>query len=332
VSALIVFCEKQNGSSVRNHPLRAARATPTGQGDALAFSLRLGEFFNYGDSGHALEQFVAALHEAQVVLPQAVPGGKYVTFSSPEQAAALTNRAVLTNDWDQLVEHVRELQGLGNSYFIRLLESSGDRSRPRLFVDRPNARNGEDYEVKAGSIHRISVMVVPGKAAAGHQPDIEVTGDIATPSGPMVKQLDLGVEAQFVVRFRRSFESRGGMLRLWMGSQPLAESRMLPQSASENVAESLADEEAGAGPRAFDEVSSICSPEYVAQVTVLPPWGTFLGALSLVALGTVITSFDKDLAIELGLAFPLATVFLAKALGALMLSLGAIFGFKKLPL
>jgi len=335
--ALILFCEPRqvgSASALQFHPIRTARiGLPRREHEALTIPLILGHFYNYGryqpDVRRKLESErsegklddLTNLFLKEFDPPRPKSGGKYATYAIQDLLPELDAPGTFTDRWQSLVEHVHRLADLSDCEFL-WLEGSDTKASPGLFLQ-PSEETSQEYVVPAGSTQRVRATVLPGSESVGRRPEIEVTGEVAVVGGPMLRQHSSGLDAEFVIRFKRSFEDDRGLLRLWVN--PAASS--LSQTAS--------SASGGAVSAINAALAGVCSPEFVASVRIKPPKTAFAVAVLLVALGTLITGIGADIPKEWGGAYAshaLSYAFAAKTLGALMLAVGAVIGFRKLPL
>src|SRR5207244_2079485 len=68
--------------------------------------------------------------------------------------------------------------------------------------------------VTSGASAEIALQIILGADAQYCVPVLEIKDSVASISGPFVRQRSAGIEATFVLTFRRSFEGETGMMAI----------------------------------------------------------------------------------------------------------------------
>jgi hypothetical protein len=153
------------------------------------------------------------------------------------------------------------------------------------------------YSVYAGKSYEVAYKLFFGEKAVQRPLEVVISETIASIAGPFLRQWCSGIEASFVLHFRRSFEAETSTLTV----------RTRPS-----------------------ESGRVESPEFQSLVKVNVPRYVLPSAISLMTVGAVLISLAPEHLGHEGQTRNL--IWLAKELaGALSLSYGSYIGFRKLP-
>ncbi len=190
------------------HPVRFAKIVkPTQESGSVTLPLTLRDFFDYRKHADALPALSAKFHayvkSGAHPEPPDDPKRKYVSQAADDYANDKSK------DWLQLVEHMREREGLKDSTFFAPVLN------PFKTV---LAKDGYlDHRPDAGGAYVLTLQVVLGGGASQVWPDVQISGGLGTVSGPFVRQQNHGAEIRYFILFKRIFQREIGVLSVRVG-------------------------------------------------------------------------------------------------------------------
>lgn len=310
--ALIVFCERKSsgGRLFTYHPVRQAKIVdPNPEFDTMTLSLELRGFFDYdryrGQMDNLVEKFQTYVTQSEEQPTPSDPAkARFVRVES------VWEKAAFTESWTPLIDHVRNLDGLNDSIFFCVQNRSEFGGPPSPLFPNPVAdRNKTTYVLKSGASYEVSLHVIEGSQATFQDPELVVKDAVGSVSGPFVRQRSAGLQADFVLRCKRSFEEDTCMVSL-----------RVPRS----------------------QPNSVRSPEIHALLKLGVRKGILLVAVSMLTIGGFLVSLTPDLASDLAhwvggddtswiAVHRFSVSALSKLLGLAALAIGSYIGFRKLP-
>jgi len=309
--ALIIYCELNVSPKpiFIYHPIRLAKiidASP--EFGSLTLDLQLGSFFDYEKYGGQIGTFIKDFQD-------------YITKSNeqPEQTEFPRwiredkewDKSDFSDNWTPFVNHMRVLSGLKDSIFFSIQRTSNSVDTPCFLFDGSKYENRKvTCKVGSGKSYDISIYMLMGDEASHASPELVMKETVASISGPFLSQRSAGIEADFVINFKRSFER--DTCRILIRIPP-------------------------------EQPNKVISPEFQALLKITPPRSVLVMAVTFLTLGAAIISIGTDLVKETAAWFAdphaewlrnnlLLVVFIAKTFGALLLAAGSYIGFRKLPL
>jgi hypothetical protein len=222
--ALIVFCERDTtGKGIFNyHPIRLAKIlNGHPENDSLTIILQLGGMFDY-------EKYSSQVSHCMEIFKQYVLSND--DQPTPSNTAHHPRFVREDRDWDRsdfagkwlpLVEYMGALEGLKECIFFCELETSIAESKMRPLSSGKSMSSGTlQYSVEAGKSYQVGYRLFFGQTAAHRPVEIVVDEKVATVAGPFLNQWSSGIEAKFVVNFRRSFEAEISILSVKASTHP----------------------------------------------------------------------------------------------------------------
>jgi hypothetical protein len=313
---LVVYCELPDHDIRRYHyhPLRFATLSSSHVGlDHVNLLLELGGFVGDSASGEYpagklpdFQKHVAANKENPIPLEPGAPPRFLRRDTSDFKLGAL-------GGWDSLVEHFGKLEGLSEGIFFRVLSEDSLKERGIRRLPKPASSGARQViHLNSGRVYQTAAQVFVGAHAGQRDPELVLSGDGGTVSGPFSRQSGQGIESTFVVTIKRSLEFLTTLL-VWK----------IPRGPTDPVN----------------------APEFQILLRAQPPYlSAFIAAL-FVVVGTFLVSLGHDEVKELlscstqarpHISFWCANAELvasiAKGLGLAMVFAGSIIGFRKLPI
>lgn len=331
--ALIVFCESVEGMKsyqyystgitlYKYHPVRLARVVDIREEHhSITLVLALGQFFNYGTYDAAREEEFQAYIKNGGQYPESEPY-RWVRLEDELRDSAgegeseapwrPTQRDFSSGSWMPLVEHTRKLKGLDGSIFFGVQQEGTFGGPPfHLFSSTPVGPRRQTYEVKGGSNYGVRLYLMEGSSAEFRVPELKIDPTVASVSGPFMRQRSSGMEADFEVAFKPSFQEEVRMLELRIPAEPGSSLK-------------------------------VQSPELQALVKIKVPRLKLFVAVFSLALGGIFAIISPGFVDELAKLMSddpnhwlkqnrLMAFTLTKVLALLLLAVGTYLGFNKLP-
>lgn len=323
--ALIVLCEEVRDESTiyRYHPVRRAKIIEVSEEHGYhTIRFTLNEFFDYSrEKNHALGVF-----QDYITAKQEHPGGVtpcWVRMDDDEQLAVESPPLAWRPQgkdfcarWLPLVDHFRGLSEFSDVVFFCVQEGSG--GPPVFFFEAiPKDELGRaTYRVRSGTSHKVIVSLQGWNHFDYEEPQLTVNEAMASVSGPFLRQRSAGVEADFQVTFKRSFQPEVSTLCL-----KVARVAASPVTSPYTVH----------SPQIQVLVKSGVSWGFLATAVVSLALGGLLAVITPPYIHETASVLGSDLAS--GLRGHKLKVFIAtKALAFILLAVGTFLGFNKLPI
>jgi hypothetical protein len=221
--ALVVFCERKQSSTTDQyssgyfsfHPVRKAVVTDANPEFATTtITLSLGDFFDYEGYRGQIPTIISKFQRYVIDSP-ANPNNpkhseaRFVRDEVPWDEAKFAER------WMPLVQYIGQLDGVDDSVFF-CAQKRGEFGGPPVPIF-PTVRlesGRTTYELKSGLSYEVSLQLIAGAKANYQNPEFSVKGSLASVAGPFVRQRSAGLQADFVVQSKRSFEQEACMLSI----------------------------------------------------------------------------------------------------------------------
>lgn len=304
---IIVFCEERRGEKdFTFHPIRKVRiAGQQRLAQAIQLDLQLESFANYPAKGLEREHFVKSFSRyvtKTLERPHLESASKNSFYVREE--GEFTESNAFGENWINLVDHLRIVEGLRDSTFIAPVSTSPTPTFPAPLLSKCVYRESRaTYTVTSNSSQSITARLLSHNSVSFGLPELQIEDSVAAVSGPFIQQQGSGVDATYILTFRRTFQKEQSMLSLRM-----------PIGAE----------------------ASYSSPEHVALITLEPSWPMLILTIGALLAGTILLSLGPD-SIE---AFRSSNVaetskkaaLVAKAAGSVLMACGLWLAFGKLPL
>lgn len=216
--ALIVYCERKN-SLIKNqfstgyftfHPLREAIINnATDEFANTTISLQLGNFFAYEtfDGNFPVDEFQEYITRSADNPNHPSRAGRFV------RGEERWDKVVSCENWMPLVQYVGTLAGLDDSVFFCAQRKFGGPPIP-LFPESKEEDSRTIYVLKSGLGYPLSFHLIAGSKASYKDPELTLTPGLGSVAGPLVRQRSAGLQVDYVVQCKRSFEEEIGMLSI----------------------------------------------------------------------------------------------------------------------
>jgi hypothetical protein len=219
--ALIVYCERKESEAKSGvstgyftfHPVRAAKITKaTPEFATTTISLRLGNFFDYESDAVRIPAMIDGFQQYIIKAadnPNNKSAARFVRQESP------WDKARFCNSWMPLVQHFGNLEGLDDSLFFCAQQRGKFGGPPYQLFPAPNDQESRTvYALRSGAEYELSLQIVAGAKAKYQDPAVTVKESLAAVTGPFVRQRSAGLQADFIVQCKRSFQEETGMLSI----------------------------------------------------------------------------------------------------------------------
>lgn len=341
---LVVFCEpfSKQPPYYRFHPIRLGKivGAPHTEYESLNITFALGGFFSY--KGYAAQDFIEWFQN-YILRSAQNPGNKdkprcWVRKEENLLDGDGANRPdpwlpcksdFLDTEWLPLIGHFRTREGLKDATFFSIQKQDSFGGAPAcLFSVAPKYVSGSaTYTVKGGSRHTLVLHIPFIRSDAYPKPELKLEENVASVSGPFLRQRSDGLQADFEVVFKRSFQQQMSMLELRAsGGDAESDKLVLPGGSAASPDKTV-------------------SPEFQALIIVGVPWGLLLLAVALLAFGAIVAVTEPEhinqLAETPGFAstwlgdlvkdHKVLTFFVVKGLAFFAIGGGTFLGFNKLP-
>lgn len=310
LEALLIFCAETTAEEIYSFfPLRYAKVVDVfNSGDGTTLFLQAAQFCTYDEKMHATIQKwlrdVASQHPAHPASNgKAHPDAKFVRIVDSkftiEKAA---------NGWEALVDKVSRVNGLSDSVFFIATATTTNPVPVRIMdATSNNAAHRQECVVEKGAHKEIDLYVRSGSNAEFSPPTIDIRNDIASYSGPFVRQFQKGFVCHYIIDFKKGLDKESSLLRIGL---PVEKAPLVFRSPEVSI-----------------HVISNAARGLPALVVFLLTAGTLITSLGPDSLEPLLGMFSWQGSKEsLG---SLSAV--AKAIGTLMFGVGAWLGFRELP-
>ena len=237
---LVVFCEtvSKKAPFYTYHPIRLGKIVkdPNSEHGSLNITFELQGFFNYEKyrQGSGIDDFTDKFQQ-YILKDDKHPGGKepycWVRKEKDElnehEGGSDSGWQPATSDfsdngWLPLVRHLRECEGLKDATFFSIQKKDTFGGSPVfLFSRTPKYQaSSATYKVNGGRQHTIVLYLPFVDKTSYPQPELKIRDTVASVSGPFLRQRSFGIEADFEVVFKRSFQQEISMLELRLPREP----------------------------------------------------------------------------------------------------------------
>lgn len=341
-TALVVLCEavSKKPPFYTYHPIRIGKIVgkPKSEHESLNIIFSLQRFFDYKRYGQepGIERFME-LFQQYILRKGEHPGGaqpyrwireddELINGREPDADPWLPARSDFSDStWMSLVHHLRTCEGLQDADFFSIQKPDAFGGSPAflfsarrkyfLFPVKAKYKIGRaTYKVSGGRSHRLVLSIPFVEKAKYPKPKLDINERVASVSGPFLRQRGSGIEADFEVVLKRSFQQETSMLELTLEGDP-------------------------------EQPNRVKAPEIQALIIVTVPWILLSFAVILLAIGGILAVISPASLDELstvtginGTGFgtwlkdhKLLAFTISKAIAFLSLALGTFLGFNKLP-
>ncbi len=317
--AVIVFCEpvydKETDTYYRYHPVRRGTILTATKdlAEGLTLRIRLLDAFNYSADEHVkrVEDFQAFVNgnpnRPRTKISDPLRGVPNIFVRSASECLPNDFWSPWARYWYSLVNYLRALKGLNDSYFIRFKPPAAAKQRgdsPFPMATHDQGRRPR-WKLAGGKSYELALECRVGPKAVTRAIRLVTKPDLIGVVGPFIRQSADGTEVEFLVAVKNLFQVDFSLFEAGVGSG--------------------------------DEC---VSSELGGVVEVRPNRSLLFLTLALLVGGPIVLSLDSAL-LDRWFGTPseqspywhgTTALWVAKAVGAVMLGIGGYLGFRKLPI